>query len=174
MYCPASDPMLRSNFDDLIIALTESPTRYASLEDRLDVLSGQMLAGLLGRILHLLSKPDRRPDTGADLNIPRIRRYIHEHLDGPLSLDELAGCVNLSATHFSRLFRRYFGSSPMHYVIQQRMARAASLLAETAAPIKQVAHAVGYDDPYYFSRLFKRTVGLAPGAYRKRAQAPAG
>ena len=86
----------------------------------------------------------------------------------------LAGCVNLSATHFSRPFRRYFGSSPMHYVIQQRMARAASLLAETAAPIKQVAHAVGYDDPYYFSRLFKRTVGLAPGAYRKRAQTPAG
>jgi iron complex transport system substrate-binding protein len=56
----------------------------------------------------------------------------------------------------------------MHYIIQQRMARAATLLSETSSPIKQIGNAVGYEDAYYFSRLFKRITGMTPSDYRQK------
>jgi transcriptional regulator GlxA family with amidase domain len=76
----------------------------------------------------------------------------------------------MSVSQLGRLFRRLFRTSPIEYVIAQRVGRACVLLTETSLSVKQVGLAVGYRDAYYFSRVFKKTAGLSPRAYRRRHQ----
>lgn len=163
------DTSLREAFDDLIIEVSEMSGVLSRSYPRLNILCGQMIAAILGRMLHMLQHAQTASvDTNASFDTVKIRRYINRHLTDQLTLDELAGVMDLSVTHFSRLFRQQFDVSPMHYVIQQRMARAATMLSGTRAPVKQIAYLVGYEDPYHFSRLFKKHIGHAPAQWRKR------
>lgn len=164
------DTQLRDQFDDLMAASMGLQHVHEDTPGNRDILTGQMLAALLGRMVHLL-KHNQQQSTGHEpdqLDVTLVRRDLHRHLTEPLTLEQLAAGHHLSVTHFSRLFRKHFSTSPMHYIIQQRMARAASLLVETSAPIKQISDNVGYEDAYYFSRLFKRITGLTPSDYRKQ------
>lgn len=125
------------------------------------------LYGLLGLVIHRLQQRSQvRPTTGT-LNVHRLQTYIGQHLAEPITLAELARQVNLSPTHFARVFKQQVGISPINYVIQKRMMQASSLLTETNQPHKQIAAAVGYEDPFYFSRLFKKIVGVSPATYRQ-------
>jgi AraC-like DNA-binding protein/quercetin dioxygenase-like cupin family protein len=164
------DTVIRDQFDDLMATSMSLKHVHYDVPENQDILTGQMLAALLGRIIHRLggnaqSNPSLQQD---QLEITKLRRYIHHHLTLPMTLESLADQNHLSVTHFSRLFREHFGTSPMHYIIQQRMARAATLLSETSSPIKQIGNAVGYEDAYYFSRLFKRITGMTPSDYRQK------
>jgi AraC-like DNA-binding protein len=116
--------------------------------------------------LHL--RRSGRTGHGPALDVHALLVYIHDHLAEPIRLEDLARIARLSVTHFSRLFGRIFGVSPMRYVMQRRVGLAQSLLLETSMPVKQVAHAVGCEDPYYFSRMFSKVVGVGPSAYRQR------
>ncbi len=101
----------------------------------------------------------------------RIRRciaFMLEHLDLPLQVATLAAKAHTSPSHFFVLFKRHTGSSPIDYFIGLRMQRACELLDEGSLHIKEVAAALGYDDPFYFSRLFKSVNRVAPSEYRAR------
>ena len=78
-----------------------------------------------------------------------------------------AGKLNISIQHFRRIFRKYTGTSPQHYLLQQRLAQAANLLAHTEEQIGAIAAAVGVDDMFYFSHLFKKYYGISPKKYRE-------
>jgi len=92
--------------------------------------------------------------------------FMIGHLDTPLRVSTLAAQVNLSPSHYFALFRRHVGSSPINYFIRLRLQRAGYLLENTNMSIKAVAYAVGYDDPFYFSRIFKAFSRVAPSQYR--------
>jgi transcriptional regulator GlxA family with amidase domain len=77
--------------------------------------------------------------------------------------------ASMSLTHFRRLFRDLAGTSPQQYLIQRRMRRATELLTGTSDPVNQVARDVGFNNEFYFSRLFKRTYALAPIEYRRES-----
>lgn len=104
--------------------------------------------------------------TPAD-RIATVRDHMRDQLDQPHRLEELASAAGLSVPHFSALFRRQTGYSPIDYLIRQRIQRACQLLDTSALPIATVARAVGYEDAYYFARCFRRIVGSSPSAYRK-------
>lgn len=107
----------------------------------------------------------RQPhDYGIDLT--RIEALMQSHLNGELDLDTIAAEANLSKFHFSRQFKALTGSSPIHRFIELKLQRACHLLDTTSMPIKAIALQLGYDDPYYFSRLFRREIGLSPKNYR--------
>ena len=89
---------------------------------------------------------------------------IHERFNRDIPIPELAREVGLSATHFRRHFRVYTGRSPLEYIRDLKMAEAKRLLRE-GTPIKQVAAAVGYPDPFYFMRVFKQATGTPPGRF---------
>ena len=125
------------------------------------------LYGLLGLIHHRLQMKRTAPAMDSPFDVHRIQTYIHNHLRETITLDDLARQVNLSAPHFTRVFRRLFNVSPMQYVLQKRVALACSLLTETSMPLKQIGAAVGCPDPYYFSRLFKKMTATSPSAYRE-------
>ncbi len=73
----------------------------------------------------------------------------------------------ISLNHFNRLFRAFCRTSPHRAVLDARMRRAAGLLLETRDSIREIAFAVGFDNEFYFSRLFKQRYRLAPLAYRR-------
>jgi transcriptional regulator GlxA family with amidase domain len=72
------------------------------------------------------------------------------------------------------VFKKQFGVSPLYYVIQKRVALAGAMLTETDLSMKEVAAAVGYDDPYYFSRIFRKVAGASPTQYRARHRPASG
>jgi AraC-like DNA-binding protein len=83
-----------------------------------------------------------------------------------LSLHELSAHYNYSPSRFSSLFKQKTGYAPIDYFIQMKMQKATQLLDFTNKPIKDIASIFGFDDPYYFSRRFKKIIGMSPKKYR--------
>lgn len=92
--------------------------------------------------------------------------FMLENISQPLRLDDFAAHAGLSVSHFSEQFRLQMGQSPMSYFTQIKVQHACRLLDLTEKPIKAIAIETGYQDPYYFSRVFKKSVGQSPEAYR--------
>jgi AraC-like DNA-binding protein len=92
--------------------------------------------------------------------------YMLEHLNQPLHVSTLASAVNVSPSHYSALFKRWTGCPPIDYFIHLRMQHACRLFDSTSWNVKEVAAALGYDDPFYFSRTFKAVNRVAPSEYR--------
>lgn len=98
--------------------------------------------------------------------LTRCIHFMNEHLDQELSLDRLAKELNISPSYLSNIFRKYTEKSPVHFFIQLKMNQACKYLELTDLKIYEIAKKVGYADPYYFSRIFKRTIGSSPRSYR--------
>ena len=98
--------------------------------------------------------------------------YMEQHLDQPLHVATLAALVNLSASHFFALFKQQTGCTPMVYFTRLRMQHARRLLASGSASVKEVAAALGYADPFYFSRVFKSVNNIAPSKFISSTPAP--
>ncbi|MDN4600841.1 helix-turn-helix domain-containing protein [Paenibacillus sp. F6_3S_P_1C] len=91
--------------------------------------------------------------------------YIHGHYMNLLTLDELAELHGMSSKRFSYFFHKYTGFRPIDYVIHYRMERAGELLKSGNYLIRDVAISVGYTNPLYFSRVFKKKFGISPSEY---------
>lgn len=94
--------------------------------------------------------------------------YIKEHLTDKLSLDQVAEQVYLSKSYFCRVIKDELGCTFTEYVNRLRIERSKTLLRSTGMPIADIACAVGFDDQSYFTRVFKKQTGTAPGKYREK------
>ena len=100
-----------------------------------------------------------------------LLNFIDEHLDQPLSVDELAQRAYLSRYHFIRRFQRAVQQTPHQYVMNRRLAKAKELLATSELPITEICLAVGFESLGSFSTLFRQVVGWSPSIYRARVLA---
>lgn len=100
-------------------------------------------------------------------NVIRAIHYIVQHLDGALSIPEIAQAAFVSPSHLSFLFRQGTGESIKQYIIAMRMERAKRLLTSGELSVAEVARAVGIADEVYFARLFKKTTGSTPGQFAR-------
>ena len=100
-----------------------------------------------------------------------ILDFIDEHLDQPLSVDELAQRAYLSRYHFIRRFQRAYQQTPHQYVINRRLAKAKEMLANSELPVTEICLAVGFESLGSFSTLFRQVVGWPPSVYRARVLA---
>ena len=96
--------------------------------------------------------------------------YMADHINEPLQVATLAAMANVSPSHFFALFKKRTGCPPMDYFTRLRMRQAGRLLDSTPASVKEVAAALGYDDPFYFSRVFKSVHHVPPSRYRTARQ----
>ncbi len=87
-----------------------------------------------------------------------------------LTVENMAEWHNLSASHFSSQFRKSTGIPPIDYFIHLKMQKACQLLCNEDLKIKEVAFRLGYEDSYYFSRIFKKTIGSSPEVYRAKSK----
>lgn len=93
--------------------------------------------------------------------------FMQKHLSEAITLENIAGSVNLSVSFFSRKFKEDTGYPPIAYFNYLRIQKACQLLHFSDLRINEVASQIGIDDPFYFSRLFKQQMGISPVTYRK-------
>lgn len=99
--------------------------------------------------------------------VVRAQEYILESYCRPLSLPEVARHVGVSPTYLSAQFSQWCGRSFIEYLTDIRLQRAKELLVQTSLPVQCIVEMVGYNDPCYFSRVFRKATGQSPGQYRK-------
>ncbi|KLU59813.1 HTH-type transcriptional regulator YesS [Peptococcaceae bacterium CEB3] len=124
----------------------------------------RMIATASEKVL-VLESNDRNAEAGM---ITRAKEFLQDHLGEDLTLSEIARRQFLSPCYFSRLFKQSTGETVMEFLTALRMAKAKEFLKKTNQPVSQVAGTVGYSDPNYFSRVFKRRFGMAPSEYRAK------
>ncbi|MDO5521106.1 MAG: AraC family transcriptional regulator [bacterium] len=98
--------------------------------------------------------------------LARSVSFIHSHFTEPLVVTELAKLSGYSPRHFARLFRDTYGSAPLDYILSLRLTFACRLLRTTASSVSEIALASGFDNPNYFSRLFRKRFDVSPSEYR--------
>jgi len=103
----------------------------------------------------------------ASQRLQPVLAHIHEHYPEPISRDDLAKRSGLSRTRFHDLIRRITGMGAMDYVKHCRLRAAQTLLLTSDLPVGTVADAVGFGDPFHFTRQFTATVGCSPRDFRK-------
>jgi AraC-like DNA-binding protein len=103
----------------------------------------------------------------ADERTAAVREDILSDSARPYRLDELATTAGLSVPHFSLLFRRQTGYSPIEFIIRERIRKACRLLDSSQTSVAEIAAEIGFNDPYYFSRCFHRIMGASPRDYRR-------
>lgn len=133
------------------------------------------LCGLL--CLHLLREHTESNGVAAASRLPsgglspwqlaRVIALMTSAVGRDHSLADLSREAGLSPFHFSRMFKAATGLAPHRWLTQKRIERARELLGTTDQPMADVATAVGYPDPSYFARLFKKQVGITPASYRR-------
>ncbi len=124
-----------------------------------------LLLDLVGLALENMPANDSLDGKGLERLLPAVR-LMDNHVINPPPLATLARAVHLSPEHFHRLFVGAFRVTPFEYLQRRRMARAQQLLMEGALSVKEVATACGYDDPYYFSRVFRQRYRCTPRSVR--------
>lgn len=101
--------------------------------------------------------------------IARVKQYVQEHYgDDRLSLNDAARHVNVSPSHLSKVFSQETGKTFIEYLVETRIRKAQELLLSTKFKSYEVANRVGYQDPHYFSNVFKRMTGMTIREFRKR------
>ncbi|ANS74709.1 AraC family transcriptional regulator [Paenibacillus yonginensis] len=101
----------------------------------------------------------------SSLKVEKIITYMHEHLSGKIMLAELSELVQLSPAYLSRTFKELTGYSVIEFFNKLKMDKAKEMLIEGNPKIKEVAGALGFQDEFYFSRLFKKSEGLSPSEF---------
>jgi len=101
--------------------------------------------------------------------VQKARFRFLENLARPLDLESFAHELRLDYPAFRRLFKDYTGLSPYQYFLQLKIHRARHLLQEGNLSVKEVAFELGFDNQYYFSRIFKKKTGRSPSDWQRRS-----
>lgn len=127
----------------------------------------QILHHLLGCLFfnNSLFSPNQR--SGHFRSIEPTLFFLQQNVHQKLTLRDMADHADLSTSQFSFLFKQQTGYSPVDYFIHLKMQHAAALLAVTGKRVHEIAYEMGYQDQYYFSRTFKRVMGVSPSQYRE-------
>jgi AraC-like DNA-binding protein len=129
----------------------------------------EALAGYLGAAVAHALRPASQAQGAPGLRLAaRAREFVEANAAAPLSLEAIAAAAGASVAHVQRSFRAAYGLTVVEHLQAVRLRHAQNLLRDTDMPVEAVAAAVGFASPSYFSRLFAREVGLAPGAFRRR------
>lgn len=179
---PSSYPYYPAYADSpLIISLLERMVAECKIEsgNMADIPSNDVIRQL-GLSAVLLAKQAFQADTSVS-QLPgkqtqrrelalEIMNYIDKHYREPISNDKLAAHFHVSVGHLGHLFTEEFGISPINYQISRRMSDAQWMLIRTDKSIHKIAHEIGYENPYHFTKLFVKRIGVHPKEYREKFQ----
>lgn len=159
MNSPSSDRRMQSYFEILFHVLEKDFTLGNF------IYISQMLSLILSEIYFRERTEENTPQ---NRHVTSVIRYMYAHIDQSLTLEELSEQVGLSKSYLNTIFRASTGHSPVDFFLRLKMEEACKLLQMENGYVYEVAAAVGYSDPYYFSRLFRKIIGVSPKEYRQR------
>ena len=126
-------------------------------------------------VLHLLAKYSKsklpQPNLKGGMPRAKLKRtidFINSNLERDITLNDIAAEADLSAYHFSRLFKQSTGVPPHRYLLQARIEKAKSLLKNPQDSIAEIAHKLGFSDQSHFTMFFKRFTGFTPKSFREK------
>lgn len=130
----------------------------------------EMLALLLRQLLitiHRQLASDRRSkNVYLDTEMEAAIQYFNDNYNTEINIEAYAASRGMSVSWFIRSFRQYANTTPMQYIVSIRIANAQILLETTNYNVTEIGRIVGYDNPLYFSRIFKKQKGASPSEYR--------
>jgi AraC family transcriptional regulator len=159
------DPLLEQLAIAIATALKDGNSEDVLYIDTL----AQMMAVQLAKHHSKRSRSARaaaKPAPGKKMG--RLMDFIEEHLDGDLTLEAMAGELQISALYLPRAFKTAVGQSPHRYVLGRRVERAKTLLRNTDSPVADVALSSGFSSQSHLSNWFLRMMGVSPAAYRRQ------
>ena len=160
----ASADRMRADFKGLFTLLSQHPAGF-------DAWVWQHLTALVANVVEGFRRSTGHAGTAADQAPAGIRAalaLLHREHHRALALRELARAAHMSTFHFARRFKALLGFTAMEYLEKLRIGRAQELLlARPELRLGAVALSVGYADPAYFSRVFRKCLGVSPRAYRQ-------
>ncbi len=142
--------------------------------ERIEAISREMLSGaelhMLGccqMLMELFWEAGRAGAAPSAGELLRSREYIARNYAHPLTVEALAQMEHLSVSRYRARFRALAGKAPKDYLTETRLRKAMELLAGTNLSVGEIAELVGFGDQLYFSRIFKKKIGVSPSAYRR-------
>jgi YesN/AraC family two-component response regulator len=113
------------------------------------------------------SKPLPQPTS---VLIKQVLAFLHQNYSSPINRKDIAGAVGISENYLSYIFRQEVAISPWDYLNRFRIQKARELLVQTQDSITGIATRVGFNDPAYFSRVFRKSTGKSPQEFRQSTQ----
>lgn len=135
------------------------------------------LKGFLFQLLFLLISHQKNRDSASKTDtkslekIKLILKYVEDHYQEPISIEDMAKLTYYSKSHFMKFFKTHMGSGFTEYLNTYRLSIAARLLTASSLSVLEISSAVGFDNLSYFTRLFKRKFGMPPRLYRTKNSA---
>jgi AraC-like DNA-binding protein len=148
---------------DRLIGVTDNQARLWELTTRAEI-QGLLIQTLIGAVRRL-DQPAAPTDPRRAL-VEQIRTYLEHHFREDLTLTDLAQMARCTPNYLNNLFRKYTGQPIHQFVLHRRLDAARTMLAKGTWAVKEVAYTLGFRDPLYFSRLFRRRFRCAPSAVR--------
>ena len=161
--------------EELVAPFVEHKTYFTLVFGNHDHQQGvekeELLEMYLRQIFLLVQRSweERKPTVSSYLQeeIDYARKYFNEHYNEDISIEEYAQSRGMSVSWFLRNFKQMTMKSPMQYILTIRINNAVSLLETTDYNVTEISTIIGYDNPLYFSRIFKKQKGVSPSDYRK-------
>jgi AraC family transcriptional regulator of arabinose operon len=159
-------PVVESGVSPVLIGAFTSmmEVRRTGYSTRAFINAANQLRHLVTQMSLEISAHQGRMQSGFELE--SIQAYMMENLEQTISLDTLAAVANMSKYHFSTRYKELTGYSPIKHFLNMKMEHACNLLDSTDLGVGAIAGKLGYEDSLYFSRLFRKTIGLSPRRYR--------
>ena len=151
-------PRLTEGLDALLTTVTRFRSHHL-------IYAASQLKSLLS---YMALMRHQRQEYSDALDVARVQAWLRSRLHERVELDTLVAATSeLSRYHFIREYKRQTGQTPMQAFQHLKVSRACYLLDMTDLSVADIAQQLGHDDPYYFSRLFKKVMGMAPRDYRR-------
>lgn len=162
------DPFYRDCFEKLYAISQRWHNRYCGMLS--------LLYGLIGRQIDIAASDWRIVERyGSDFYIRRALEYIDMQYEKPeLRIEDVAKYAGITRKYFYHVFQQVMRQSPQQYLIRYRMRKAEELLRTRKLSVTELARAVGYSDPFHFSKVFKSVYGAPPSRYVQTLKNPEG
>ncbi len=165
-------PVFRYDRDDRIRICHDKMYLASRFRTNTDMAMNSVLYEYLFLLAEKFPQTRISPEKRRNACVRETLEYMELHYENDISIQQIADRLYVSRTYLHRIFKETTGRSLKEHLIDIRMKRACRYLSQTDFPVSAIARSVGYEDPLYFSKLFRQKKGIPPTEYREQRSAP--